>query len=64
MIISYWVTITSPIVGVIAIIVSLSLSLKASKDGNDQIKAIHNYVDVFVIAQNISSLNWKSMLIS
>ena len=47
-----WATIASPIVGTIAIIVSLVISGKASRDAKKQIKAIYDLLEVFVAAQN------------
>ena len=55
----YWASIASPIVGVIAIIVSLEISRKASKDANSQIKAIYDLLDVFVAAQNPNMMKVK-----
>ena len=55
----HWASIASPIVGVIAIIVSLAISRKASKDANSQIKAIYDLLDVFVAAQNPNMMQVK-----
>ncbi|MBR4154000.1 MAG: hypothetical protein IKY67_13900 [Paludibacteraceae bacterium] len=49
-----WATILSPIVGVIAIIVSIRISRKSSKDAQKQINAIHELLDVFVAVQNLN----------
>lgn len=50
--ISFWATVLSPIVGVIAIIVALVVAKDSSDDAQKQIKAIYNLLDVFVAAQN------------
>lgn len=50
--ISFWATVLSPIVGVIAIIVALVVAKDSSHDAQKQIKAIYNLLDVFVAAQN------------
>ena len=50
--ISFWATVLSPIVGVIAIIVALVVAKNSSRDAQKQIKAIYNLLDVFVAAQN------------
>lgn len=50
--ISFWATVLSPIVGVIAIIVALVVAKDSSDDAHKQIKAIYNLLDVFVAAQN------------
>jgi len=50
--ISFWATLLSPIVGVIAIIVALIIANRSSRDAEKQVTAIHNLLDVFVAAQN------------
>ena len=50
--ISFWATVLSPIVGVIAIIVALVVAKDSSDDAQKQIKAIYNLLDIFVAAQN------------
>lgn len=50
--ISFWATVLSPIVGVIAIIVALVVAKNSSRDAKKQIKAVYNLLDVFVAAQN------------
>lgn len=50
--ISFWATVLSPIVGVIAIIVALIIANRSSRDAEKQVTAIHNLLDVFVAAQN------------
>ena len=48
-----WATLASPIISVVAIIVALSVARSSSKDAQQQIKAIHNLLDVFVAANNL-----------
>ena len=48
-----WATIASPIVGVIAIIVSLRISRKSSQDAQRQINEIRNLLDVLVAVHNL-----------
>ena len=48
-----WATIASPIVGVIAIIVSLCISQKSSQDAQRQINEIRNLLDVLVAVHNL-----------
>ena len=49
-----WATILSPIVGVIAIVVSLYISRKSSQDAQRQINEIHNLLDVLVAVHNFN----------
>lgn len=49
---SFWATVASPIIGVIAIIVALVIARRSSRDAEKQIKAIYSLLDVFVAAQN------------
>ena len=49
---SFWATVASPIIGVIAIIVALVIARSSSRDAENQIKAIYSLLDVFVAAQN------------
>ena len=49
-----WATIASPIVGVIAIIVSLCISRKSSQDAQRQINEIRNLLDVLVAVHNFN----------
>lgn len=49
-----WATILSPIVGVIAIVVSLYISRKSSQDAQLQINEIHNLLDVLVAVHNFN----------
>lgn len=55
----YWASIASPIVGVIAIIVSFIISHKASKDASRQVKAIYDLFDVFVAVQTPNMMKVK-----
>ena len=48
-----WVTLLSPIISVIAIIVALFVARSSSKDAREQIKSIRNLLDVFVAANNL-----------
>ena len=48
-----WATLASPIISVVAIIVALCVARSSSKDAQQQIKAIHNLLDVFVAANNL-----------
>ena len=48
-----WATLVSPIISVAAIIVALCVARSSSKDAQQQIKAIHNLLDVFVAANNL-----------
>ena len=48
-----WATIASPIVGVIAIVVSLYISRKSSQDAQRQINEIRNLLDVLVAVHNL-----------
>ena len=48
-----WVTLLSPIISVIAIIVALFVARSSSKGGRGQIKSIRNLLDVFVAANNL-----------
>ena len=48
-----WVTLLSPIISVIAIIVALCIARSSSKDAQMQIDAIHNLLDVFIAANNL-----------
>lgn len=48
-----WATLLSPIISVIAIIVALKVAHDSSKDAREQVKAIHNLLDVFVAANNL-----------
>ena len=48
-----WVTLLSPIISVIAIIVALKVAHDSSKDAMEQVKAIRNLLDVFVAANNL-----------
>lgn len=48
-----WATLLSPIISVIAIIVALNVARSSSKDAQEQIKAIHHLLDVFVAANNL-----------
>ena len=48
-----WATLVSPIISVAAIIVALCVARNSSKDALQQIKAIHNLLDVFVAANNL-----------
>lgn len=48
-----WATIASPIVGVIAIVVSLCISRKSSQDAQRQINEIRNLLDVFIAVHNL-----------
>lgn len=50
--ISFWATVLSPIISVIAIIVALVIAKGSSRDAKKQIKAVYNLLDVFVAAQN------------
>lgn len=49
-----WATIASPIVGVIAIVVSLYISRKSSQDAQRQINEIRNLLDVLVAVHNFN----------
>ena len=49
-----WATLLSPIISVIAIIVALFVARSSSKDAREQIKSIHNLLDVFVAANNLN----------
>ena len=49
-----WATIASPIVGVIAIVVSLCISRKSSQDAQRQINEIRNLLDVLVAVHNFN----------
>jgi len=49
--ISFWATVLSPIVGVIAIIIALFASKSTSRDAEKQVKAVYNLLDVFVASQ-------------
>ena len=48
-----WVTLLSPIISVIAIIVALHVARSSSKDAQKQIAAIRHLLDVFVAANNL-----------
>ena len=48
-----WATLLSPIISVIAIIVALNVARSSSKDAQEQIKAIHHLLDVFLAANNL-----------
>lgn len=50
--ISFWATVLSPIVGMIAIIVALVTARSSSSDAEKQVKAVYNLLDVFVASQN------------
>ena len=50
--ISFWATVLSPIVGVIAIIIALVTTRSSSRDAEKQVKAVYNLLDVFVASQN------------
>ena len=55
----FWVSVASPIIGCIAIIVALIVSHISSKENKKQIKAIYELLDVFVAAQNPSMMEAK-----
>ena len=48
-----WATLLSPIISVIDIIFALNVARISSKDAQEQIKAIHHLLDVFVAANNL-----------
>ena len=48
-----WATILSPVIGTIAIIVSLCISRKSSQDAQRQINEIRNLLDVFIAVHNL-----------
>lgn len=50
-----WATILSPVVGVIAIIVSIWISRKSSQDAQRQINEIRNLLDVLVAVHNLNA---------
>lgn len=50
-----WATILSPIVGTIAIIVSICISRKSSQDTQRQINEIRNLLDVLVAIHNLNA---------
>lgn len=52
----FWVSIASPVIGCLAIIVALIISRISSKENKSQIKAIYDLLDVFVAAQNPSMI--------
>lgn len=55
----FWVSVASPIVGCMAIVVALIVSHISSKENKKQIKAIYELLDVFVAAQNPSMMEAK-----
>ena len=57
--IQFWATFTSPIVGVIAIIVALFISHSTSKKIQKQVDAAYDLLDVFVAAQNPTIIEAK-----
>lgn len=57
--IQFWATFTSPIVGVIAIIVALFISHSTSKKKQKQVDAAYDLLDVFVAAQNPTIIEAK-----
>ena len=57
--ISFWATVVSPIVGMIAIIVALIISRRSSKETKQQIDAVYKLLDVFVAAQNPTMMEAK-----
>ena len=48
----FWVSVASPIISCVAIIVALYISHISSKENKKQIKAIYDLLDVFVAAQD------------
>ena len=58
-VLSFWVTVASPIVGCMAIVVALIVSHISSKENKKQIKAIYELLDVFVAAQNPGMMEAK-----
>lgn len=62
-----WATILSPVVGTIAIIVSLCISRKSSQDTQRQINEIRNLLDVLVAVHNLdifeAQRNYQQQLI-
>lgn len=48
-----WATLLSPIISTIAIFVAIRVARSSSKDAQEQIKAIHHLLDVFVAANNL-----------
>lgn len=47
-----WATILSPLIGVVAIVLSSISSSRSLKKMNQQIEAVNNLLDVFVAAEN------------
>ncbi|MDO5589078.1 MAG: hypothetical protein Q4G12_09180 [Bacteroidales bacterium] len=47
-------TLISPIISAFAIFVALFIARRSSKDAQEQIKAIHHLLDVFVAANNLN----------
>ncbi len=48
-----WATIASPIIGVIAIIISLCIACNSSKSAQKQINAVYKLLEVFIASKNL-----------
>ena len=55
----FWATVSSPLVGIVAIIVALSISHSTSKKIQKQVDAAYDLLDVFVAAQNPTIIEAK-----
>ena len=57
--IQFWTTVSSPLVGVVAIIVAFIISHHSTKKAQQQINAVYNLLDVFVAAQTPTMIEAK-----
>lgn len=57
--IQFWTTVSSPLVGVVAIIVAFIISHHSTKKAQQQINAVYNMLDVFVAAQTPTMIEAK-----
>ena len=55
----FWATVSSPLVGIVAIIVALFISHSTSKKIQKQVDAAYDLLDVFVAAQNPTIIEAK-----